>query len=324
MTRRSTYRPASARAGAALLALSYAATALSAPDRLEGQVTTDDGVRLHYTESGTGAQVVVIPLGFYLEPYLLEHLARRHRVIMYDPRNRGRSQAAPLSTISLDRQLRDLENLRESLRLDRFALIGWSGMGMEMAAYAIRHPERVSRLIQISPVPPAAAIMRDAGDARAVRIDPAAQAALDARQKAGEFSADPARYCRLDNEISMPSNFADASLARNVVDVCIHDNEHPVNLWPYFGALLSSFGDYDLREPLRRLETPRLVIHGREDGIPLAGARAWTAGYGPSRLLVVSPAGHFPFIERRAVVLAAIDEFLDGRWPAASTEGVEP
>lgn len=322
MTRRSTHRRASVRAGGALLALACAATAPAAADRLEGQVTTDDGVRLHYTESGAGPQVVVVPLGFYLEPYLLEHLARSRRVIMYDPRNRGRSQAAPLSTISLDRQLRDLENLRESLRLDRFALIGWSGMGMEMAVYAIRHPQRVSRLIQISPVPPAAAIMREAGDARAGRVDRAAQAALDARQKAGEFRADPALYCRLDNEISLPSSFADAALARQVVDVCAYDNEHPVNLWPYFGALLSSFGDYDLREALRGLKTPRLVVHGREDGIPMAGARAWTDGYGQSRLLLVSPAGHFPFIEQRTAVLAAIDEFLDGRWPAAATTDV--
>jgi pimeloyl-ACP methyl ester carboxylesterase len=60
------------------------------------------------------------------------------------------------------------------------------------------------------------------------------------------------------------------------------------------------------------------VIHGREDGIPLAGARAWAAGYEQARLMIVSPAGHFPFIEQRDLVLGAIDEFLAGRWPAAA------
>jgi pimeloyl-ACP methyl ester carboxylesterase len=311
------FRASAARAAAFVLASLVGAGAAAASDRKEGRIATDDGVQLHYTESGKGAPVVV-PFGFYLEPYLLEHLARRHRVIFYDPRNRGRSQAAPLSSVSLDRQLRDLENLRAALELERFALIGWSGMGMETVAYALRHPERVSRLIQIAPVPPAASIMREAGDARAGRVDQAAQAALDARQKAGEFESDPGRYCRLDQEISMPANFVDASLAREVVDVCVHDNEHPARLWPYFGALLPSFGDYDHREALHELTVPRLVIHGREDGIPLAGARAWAAGYGQARILVVSPAGHFPFIEQRAIVLAAIDEFLDGRWPEAA------
>lgn len=303
-------------AAACLILLPGLTQAETAP-RADGQVRTDDGVRLHYTERGQG-DAVVVPFGFYLEPYLLEHLARNHRVILYDPRNRGRSEAAPLSTVSLDRQLRDLENLRLALGLERFALIGWSGMGMETVAYALRHPGRVTRLIQIAAVPPAASIMRETGDARASRIDQAAQAALDARQRAGEFKSDPGLYCRLDAEISIPSNFVDPALAREVVDVCVHENEHPAKLWPYFGALLPSFGDYDWREPLRELKVPRLIIHGREDGIPLAGATAWAEGYAEARLLIVSPAGHFPFIEQRAQVMAAIDEFLAGRWPAGA------
>ena len=43
-----------------------------------------------------------------------------------------------------------------------------------------------------------------------------------------------------------------------------------------------SFGDYDWLDEIGALAVPRLVVHGREDGIPLDGARAssfrrWTA-----------------------------------------------
>lgn len=68
-------------------------------------------------------------------------------------------------------------------------------------------------------------------------------------------------------------------------------------------------------------EIPRLVIHGREDGIPLAGAEAWVAGHPTARLLVLSPAGHFPFLEQRELFMQAVDEFLRGRWPAAVERG---
>jgi pimeloyl-ACP methyl ester carboxylesterase len=91
-----------------------------------------------------------------------------------------------------------------------------------------------------------------------------------------------------------------------------------VNIWPYFGKLLGSFGNYDWRPQLANLRVPRLVIHGREDGIPLAGARAWAAGFQDARLLVLSPAGHFPFIERPNEFFPAVDQFLRGAWPAAA------
>jgi pimeloyl-ACP methyl ester carboxylesterase len=63
------------------------------------------------------------------------------------------------------------------------------------------------------------------------------------------------------------------------------------------------------------LKIPRLIIHGREDGIPLEGAKAWADGYTDARLMVVSPSGHFPFIEQKEVVLEAIETFLGGNWP---------
>lgn len=284
----------------------------------EGYVTTDDGVRLYYIEKGRGPQTLVAPMALYLAPHLLDPLADGRRVIFYDPRNRGRSESADLSTVSLDRQVQDLENLRAELGIERMALLGWSGLGMEMAVYTLRHPQRVSRLIQMSAVPPAASIMRAAGDTRNERMDVAAVNALDARGDAGEFADAPDAYCRLRNALTDPANFVDAKLAARMPDVCAHENEWPVNLWPYFGALLGSFGDYDWRDALSGLEVPRLIIHGREDGIPLAGAHAWAAGYDAARLLVLSPAGHVPFIEQPARTIEAIDAFLDGRWPAGA------
>ena len=288
--------------------------------RTEGFVPTDDGTRLFYVENGPGPDVLVAPIALYLEPHLLEDLSKGRRVIFYDPRNRGRSDSADLSSVSLDRQIEDLESLRNKLGIEKMALLGWSGLGMEMAVYALRYPHRVTQLIQMSPVPPAASIMRESGDTRAETADRTALEALDRRGDAGEFDDTPEEYCRLRNALTDPTNFVDAQLAKQVPDVCVHENEWPLNLWPYFGALLPSFGDYDWRDDLRNLKISRLVIHGREDGIPLSGAEAWVAGYSEARLLVFSPSGHFPFIEQKEATISAINVFLSGEWPEHAVE----
>lgn len=289
------------------------------PARIEAFVTVRDGTRLFFTRGGSGSDVLVVPVGFYLEPQLFDALSEHRRVVFYDPRNRGRSRRADLSTVSLDRQVQDLEDLRQALGIRQMALLGWSGLGMEMAVYALRYPNRVTRLIQMAAVPPAASVMRDAGgDARNQRVDEAAIDALVARAEAGAFDDAGDEYCRQYNALLAPSNFADPAFIDQVPDVCVYENEWPENLWPYFGALLPSFGDYDWRDDLGRLDIPRLVIHGREDGIPLAGAEAWVSGYENARLLVVSPAGHFPHIEQRDIVIDAINTFLDGEWPTGA------
>ena len=285
------------------------------PIRTEGRVAMDDGVHLSYRAYGDGPNTVIVPMAIYVEDALAPLASASRRLVFYDPRHRGRSERGSLDSVSLDRQLRDLDLLRAHLGADSVALIGWSGLGMEMAAYAIRHPGRVTRLVQVSPVPPAASMMREMGDQRAIRTDTAAISALDARYDRGEFKDDPARFCRERNELTLPGSLHKMELKTQVPDVCVFENEWPDHVWPYFGRLLRSFGDYDWRPALQSLTIPRLVIHGTEDGIPMAGAEAWAA-YPTARLIVLDSASHFPFIERREAFLSAVNEFLDGRWPA--------
>ena len=285
------------------------------PPTTDGYVEADDGVQLYYKSVGEGEQTVVIPAGLYLED-LLAPLAKGRRLVFYDPRNRGRSEVADLSTVSLDQQVADLEAVRRGLGIERMAILGWSGLGMEAAVYAIRHPDRVERLVQVSAVPPAAALMSSAGgDRRAERIDLEAVRALEARWEAGEFDSAQGEFCRQHQALTLPGSFADTSFVSQVPNVCQYENEWPVHLWPYFGALLGSFGEYDWRPQLRDLRVPRLVIHGREDGIPIEGGHAWAAGFDNARFVELSPAGHFPFLEQEEAFFRIVDEFLDGEWP---------
>lgn len=286
-----------------------------------GTVAAEDGVRLFYRTVGAGDQAVVIPQALYVEEGLARLASPERRLVFYDPRGRGRSEAGDRSRITMERQHADLEALRRGLGIDSMALIGWSGMGMEMAVYALRHPERVTRLVQVSPV---AARDRphnaEAYRIRAERTDADAVASLRSRLAEAGFEGDPAGFCRALAAVTRPANLADPRLASEIPDVCRFPNEHPDSLALIWPSLLGSFAGYDWREEIAGLDVPRLVIHGAEDAFPLEGSREWVPDGSNARLLVLEGAAHFPWIERPDAFFPAVDAFLRGEWP----EGTEP
>jgi proline iminopeptidase len=278
-------------------------------------VVTGDGVRLYCRTVGEGDQTLIVPLATY-HADRFDPLARGRRVVLYDPRGRGRSDAVDTSAVSLEHQLRDMEAVREGSGAEKVALVGWSSMGMELFVYAFKYPERVSHLVQLAPLPPRRSpYMDQIIEDRERRTDSGAMEALQRRQQAGGFDDDPARLCREINYLSWGATFADPVAALEVPDVCVHENEWPTNLGPYLEALLGSYGDYDWRPELRVVTAPRLVVHGIEDNVPLEGSREWVAGQPHARLLVLQETGHWPHYENRGAVLDSIERFLGGDWP---------
>ncbi len=302
-----------------MLALLVAFTlAVQAPPAAEGFVTTRDSVRLWYRVIGDGAETVIAPNALF-HRNRLDSLAPGRRLVLYDPRGRGRSDPVPPSKVSLDHQLADLDAIRRAVGAERVALIGWSGPGMELFVYALRHPGRVTRLIQLAPVPPRMNPWTDSLMAsRRERTDSAARADYRAREQRGEFASGGAEQCRAFHRATVAASFGDPAAAAAAPDVCDFPNEWLENLDPYFTALLGSFGAFDWRDSLARVTVPRLVIHGERDNIPLAGSREWVTGPPNARLLVIPGAGHWPHHERPQETLRAMAVFLDGDWPAAS------
>jgi proline iminopeptidase len=277
-------------------------------------------VRLWYRIVGQGSETVLIPVGLF-HGTRLDGLAKGRRLVLYDPRGRGRSDSVSPDKVSLENQIRDIETIRKVVGAERTAVIGWSGLGMEMFVYALRHPNRVTRLIQLAPVPPRAdPYMQGMMADRRSRTDTATLNALHARRDRGEFDGDEAAWCRELKRVTTAASFGDVIYAREAPDVCQFRNEWPSRLSPYFEALLGSFGAFDWRPELSRVKIPRLIIHGERDNISLAGNKEWAAGQPHARLLVIRGAGHWPHYERPEQTLAAIETFLRGGWPDGSVQ----
>jgi DNA-binding winged helix-turn-helix (wHTH) protein len=117
--------------------------------------TASDGVRIAYAEVGRGTPLVKAANWLnHLEydwqspvwRHLLRAFAADHRLVRYDARGNGLSDW-DVDDISFDSFVRDLESVVQATGLQRFALLGMSQGCAVSAAYAVRHPERVSHLV---------------------------------------------------------------------------------------------------------------------------------------------------------------------------------
>src|SRR6266540_2977376 len=117
----------------------------------EGYVSIEPRVRLYYRKLGDGKQVVVSPMASWLASPLASLARKDHTLILYDTRGRGRSDSVDASKVSFANELSDLDAVRRHFGLEKMALAGWSHYGMMTAVYAIQHPNRVTRVVQITP-----------------------------------------------------------------------------------------------------------------------------------------------------------------------------
>ncbi len=115
-----------------------------------------DGVKLAWTETGNGPLLVkasnwLTHLEYDWESPIWSHWLRffgeRFRFVRYDERGCGMSDWN-VDNLSSDRRLEDLEAVIEAAGIrEPFALLGMSQGASLCIAYAVRHPERVSRIV---------------------------------------------------------------------------------------------------------------------------------------------------------------------------------
>ncbi|MEO8443745.1 MAG: alpha/beta hydrolase [Gammaproteobacteria bacterium] len=113
-----------------------------------------DGVRIHYRDEGTGPPLVLIHANFgnlLSWDGWVDTLKDRHRILRFDMTGHGLTGPDPSGDYSLQRTVQLTERFVDALGLTRFAIGGTSIGGTVALHYAAAHPERVDRLILLSP-----------------------------------------------------------------------------------------------------------------------------------------------------------------------------
>jgi proline iminopeptidase len=315
------------RSAAALLAVALGAVTLHAAhsDVQEGYLKAGEGVYLFYQKIGNGKQVVIVPLRQFLFEPLAKLASNGRTLIFYDVRNRGYSTAvAEGSQIGIQHDVEDVEIVRAHFGVQRFTLVGFSYAGLMVAMYAMEHPERIERLIQLGPVPLkyptkyANEFMPDDAD----RVpDPAELAKLQDLRRQGLEQSEPKEYCEREWAVQRFQLVGDpAHVDRLGKGPCGMPNEWPINLERHFKYHFASVQRLSI-DPQRiaAIKQPVLIIHGTKDRNAYYGAeREWSMMLPHGLLLTVKGAAHCAWADAPEVVIPAIDGFLRGRAPAGA------
>jgi len=295
-----------------------ASLALVPPDT--GFVEGPDGARLYYERVGTGRPTLIVPGRLFLARDLAP-LARGHTVIVYDMRNRGRSsRVEDGNLLTIQKDVEDLEAVRRHFGVDRFVPVGYSYLGFMVVLYAMAHPERVERLVQLGPVPrrfgtryPESLTHVDTVPV----VDSAAAARIDSLERTEWARTHQRELCEESWSVFSRRLVGHPDRAGRLPNPCDMENEWPASLGRHLEHHFGAIQHLDIPwEQLGKVKAPVLTIHGTWDrNAPYAGGREWAMMLPNARLVTVEGAAHQLTVDAPEIVLPAIEEFVSGRWP---------
>lgn len=254
-----------------------------------------NGIVLHYDVSGARDRPPLLfanSLGTDLRIWdkVTEQLGDRFRILRYDKRGHGLSEATP-PPYALTDHVGDLVGLLDHLGIERTAMVGLSVGGMIAQGLAALHPQRVAALVLSGTAHKIGT--REGWDNR---IDTVTRKGLGAIVDA-----------------IMPLWFTPAYRRSDNVDYagCVTMfTRSPID--GYVGTC-ASVRDADLTESTRALKLPTLCIVGDQDGsTPPDLVRSMANLITNAEFRIIPDAAHIPCVEQPDAVSALIGGFLRG------------
>lgn len=253
-----------------------------------------NGVVLHYRlhgPEGAPAVAFVNSLGTDARIWdeVIDTLATRYRVLSYDKRGHGMSDA-PVGDYALADHIADLANLFDHVGMPTATVAGVSVGGLIAQGFALRHPDRLTALVLCDTAPKVGDAQMWNGRIAAIRANgmgAIADAVVERWFSAGFRSERPVDL----------AGWRNLFLRTNVDGYC---------------GTCATLRDSDLTAEIGSIDKPTLVLVGDEDGsTPVPLVRACAEAIAGARFEIIPQAGHIPSIEQPAAVAALMTEFFE-------------
>ena len=233
--------------------------------------TASDGTSLAYSTLGTGPPLLKAAnwlnhLEYDLTSPIWRHwtqaLTEGRRLVRYDERGNGLSDW-DTPDISFEAFVDDLESVADAAGLDRFDLLGISQGASVAIAYAVRHPERVNRLVLYGGYAAGWRVRATPGEVER-------REAMRTLARQGWGQNNPA-FRQMFTTLFFPDASPEEADWFNELQRLSTSPENAERLQ-------SAFGDIDVRALLGQVRAPTLVLHAREDAVvPFAAGRQLAA-----------------------------------------------
>lgn len=259
-------------------------------------LTTPDGCRLAYDDTGSGKPAIVFLHGIMMDRSVfatqVSALASSHRVLVFDLRGYGASDR-PVDGYTGERYVADLKFAIDALALEKPTIAGWSMGGSIAMAFAAAYPGIAGRLVLIGATP---CLVQRPDWPHAVPPEAAQQLG---QALATDYPAGAAAFCQM----MFPESDS----------VSAHDNALRIMQASAPHATLScmqNMGSGDLRPMLGAIRDPVHVICGELDAVCPPQASRYMAEITGGPLSLIADAGHCSFMTRPAEFNAALARAL--------------
>jgi proline iminopeptidase len=235
-------------------------------------------------------------------------IADQFTLIFYDHRCNGRSEGAPVSSMTWENLTADAEALRQKLGFERWAVLGHSFGGRVALEYAPRYPDSLSHLVLLDTGGDSRWAQQNAPELLAKRGYSPKNVELVRRWFNGEF--EPGEYFPIFIRIggvywhghylwlTVREGIRGGWRTKFRPEAMIFAGRHMLKGWT-------------VMDRLGEIAVPTLVMAGRDDfAFPPECQRELSAGIPNARLRIIERAGHGPDSEQPAEVLEAVRDFI--------------
>jgi proline iminopeptidase len=265
---------------------------------------------------GHGYPLVLMHGGHSLDHFTLlpfRRLADRFTLIFYDHRCNGRSVGAPLSSMTWENLTADADALRQKLGLDRWAVLGHSFGGQVALEYALRYPASLAHLVLLDTGGDSWWPQQNTADLLARRGYSPKKVELVRRWFNREFA--PREY------VPIVLRIGDVYCHGSFLWLTVRDAIRGAWRWKMRPEAMIFAGrqlwkGWTVMDRLGEISVPTLVMAGRDDVVfPPEHQGQLAASIPHARLQIVERAGHDPYSEQPAEVMAAITDFISADAP---------
>jgi len=248
--------------------------------------TKIDNIELYYELHGEGKPIVFSHA--WLEDCSIwgsqvKHFAKNYALILYDHRGHGRSDNDPRGDYSVQALSNDLYSLIQKLKLEKATLVGFSLGGMATIIFALEHPDKLSKLVLV-------------GTTANFPLYPLL--VLSVLRCVLPYKTVARTICK--GRFYKPSKqIVEDALVRAMT----------VNSYVAYESL-KQYTKCDLRDRVRELKVPTLIIVGEKDEINLEASRYLNREIKGSELRIVSSSGHKVMVEKSEEFNRILEEFI--------------
>lgn len=305
-----------------------------------GYWTMRDSCQIHYFIDGEGEAILVIhggPGEPYKKPWEgLRLINQNYSFIYYDQRGCGKStrcvnkfnsdkwdvcQPELYKKLGIETAIRDIEEIRKIVGVNKITLIGHSYGCIIAALYAIEFPENIKKLLLISPAPTIKYPLGDGFDySKTIEKELSENTRTEYQQynkhlwdfntiikkTEAELSQQNRHFFDFYDEYHRAIGLSKSvSLIDNLVD------KNNIGGWLPYAYAWSFPSKFDYRNNLKSIKVPTLLVWGGKDLCQESWIKQYSNYIPHTEVVIINDCGHFLFEDNPIEFSKIVNDFLN-------------